>query len=366
MHERKMLFDKKAEIKYQNMSALSEYRAYLCKHPRLTYLFLELTDRCNLSCIHCGSKCDFAHSTYLDTALICKTLDEVAEDFSPQSVMICVTGGEPLLHPDFEEITAHIRKLGFPWGMTSNGSLISEAVAIILKNNGMGTITLSLDGLEESHDAFRRSKGNFKRTLGAVCILQKYGFKVQITTVVHQKNIHELEEMYCLMADMGIASWRVINMEPIGRANNYSDLLLSYEQLKQLLDFIRDKRFFGKYPDLDVTYGCSHYLTLEYEHELRDNYFLCGSGIYVASILCNGDIYSCLDIERRSELIQGNISNDRFSDVWFHRFKEFRADRSRLCEECNNCKERKFCAGDSTHTWDFDNNKPKLCFMKML
>lgn len=56
---------------------------------------------------------------------------------------------------------------------------------------------------------------------------------------------------------------------------------------------------------------------------MRKHYFICGSGIYVASILCNGDIYSCMDIERRPELLQSSIRTDDFVDVWEIVFKLF-------------------------------------------
>lgn len=115
---------------------------------------------------------------------------------------------------------------------------------------------------------------------------------------------------------------------------------------------------------MDVCFGCSHYLSYEYEREVRNNYFICGSGIYVGSILCNGDIYSCLDIERRQELIQGNIATDRFSKVWFEKFKEFREERIIKCDRCNHCREKEFCNGDSMHTWDFEHNIPLFCILK--
>lgn len=115
-----------------------------------------------------------------------------------------------------------------------------------------------------------------------------------------------------------------------------------------------------------MTYGCSHYLTVPYERMVRDNYFLCGSGIFVASVLANGDIYSCMDIGRRPELIQGNIYKDDFISVWESRFEVFRQDRSALCKECINCSDRLFCNGDSSHTWDYENNTPLLCLKKIL
>jgi radical SAM additional 4Fe4S-binding domain len=351
--------DKKA-IKFRDMRRLAEYRDYLRSHPRLTYLFAELTDRCNLSCLHCGSSCGDGKGRNLDTELLLRALTEVSQDFEPRTVMICLTGGEPLLHPDFFAIAESIHSLGFPWGITTNGTLIDSACAEKMAALGLGSVTLSLDGLEETHDALRRVKGSFHRVLRAVEHLHAAGLKVQITSVIHSRNYSELASLYELMCRLRVASWRVINIEPIGRALQNRALLLSDEQMLGLLDFIREKRYAADTP-MDVCFGCSHYLSYEYEHELRDNYFICGSGIYVGSILCNGDIYSCLDIERRPELVQGNISRDRFSDVWRNGFQPFRSDRAALCETCRNCAEREFCAGDSTHTWDFSHNKPMFC-----
>ena len=155
----------------------------------------------------------------------------------------------------------------------------------------------------------------------------------------------------------------MINLEPIGRALSHPELLLSREEFTGLLDFIRARRFDPATP-MDVRFGCSHYLSYEYEHEVRDNYFLCGSGLYVASILCSGEIYSCLDIERRPELVQGHIARDRFSEVWRDKFQAFRADRSESCAECRRCTERTFCGGDAAHTWDYERNKPLFCFLR--
>jgi radical SAM protein with 4Fe4S-binding SPASM domain len=115
-----------------------------------------------------------------------------------------------------------------------------------------------------------------------------------------------------------------------------------------------------------VTYGCSHYLTEEFERTVRDNYFICGSGIFVASILCNGDIYSCMDIERRPELVQGNIYTDDFVDVWHNRFQIYRKDRSAACAMCRSCEDRTFCCGDAAHTWNYDTNEPLLCAKHVL
>ena len=356
------------DVKQRDMEKLSEYRDQLAIHPKLTYLFFELTNACNLSCLHCGSSACPHNRTYLSESSIKKVLESVAQAYDPSQIMICLTGGEPLLHRSFFSISSYARKLGFSCGITTNATLISREVASRLIQNGVGSVTVSIDGLETTHDWFRNSKGSFARAVTGVRNLIKETngrISTQITTVVNKKNIAELEQLYSLIASLKVDSWRIINMEPIGRALDHRDLLLDPSEMKYLLSYIRGKRF-DPSVSIDVTYGCSHYLSLEYERTVRDTYFLCGSGVMVGSVLCNGDIYSCLDIERRPELVQGNISHDDFVDVWENKFSEFRADRSLTSKKCEKCSERQFCKGDSAHTWNYDAHEPLICLKEIL
>ena len=148
----------------------------------------------------------------------------------------------------------------------------------------------------------------------------------------------------------------------MGRAKEHAELMLTAEDYRYLFDFIRSKRREG----FHVIYGCSHYLGLEYEREVRDWYFMCNAGISVASIRSNGDIVACLDIEPRPEFVQGNILTHRFKDVWEKEFKNFRHDLSDRNETCKNCDSCAFCHGGSFHSWDFDQNRPLICFKDIL
>ena len=75
--------------------------------------------------------------------------------------------------------------------------------------------------------------------------------------------------------------------------------------------------------------------------------------------MAHGDIGGCLDIERRPELIQGNVYKDDFVNIWENKFKSFRTDKTRQSSRCSVCEHRKICMGDSLHTWDFDKNEPR-------
>ena len=344
------------ELKRTQLEQVAKHREALRLHPHLRWLFFEITNRCNLRCTHCGSSC-----TSTGDMLSVQDVERTLRSAQSEHPMICLTGGEPLLHPAFFEIADRVRSLGFSWGMTTNATLIDENIAQKLRRVGMSTVSVSLDGMEQSHDLLRRQTGAWRRAVSGLYALQKAGFDPQVTSVFHQGNIGELETVYSMLCDMGIRSWRPINVEPIGRACEAGDLLLDKEQFDHLLAFIRAKRFDPEC-SMEVTFGCSHYLGIESERMVRDHYFLCGAGILVASVRSNGDICACLDISDRQELVQGNIRKDDFMAVWNYGFKIFRQDRTEQSSRCRNCSERFLCAGDSTHTWDYVKNEPLFCY----
>lgn len=347
-------------IKKADQIKVREIREKMMKNPVLKHLFLELTLRCNERCLHCGSSCGDVASNEMDVKQYDKFLKEVAEDFDVKKFMLNITGGEPLLRKDFFEIMEIANALDYRWGMTSNATLITPDVAKDLARVGMKTISVSIDGIEKTHDEFRRTPNGWNKAMQGIQNLIDVGkFEhIQVTTVVTHKNIKELDELYKIFNGIDIDSWRIIEMDPMGRALQHPELLLTPDDIKTMAEYIRNMRIKGE----PVCYGCSHYLGLEYEHEIRDWYFLCLAGIGVASICCNGDIVSCLDIERRPEFVQGNIKTDRFKEVWFNKFKDFRVNLDERNEKCSNCEHKNNCHGGSFHTWDFDKNEQRICF----
>ena len=353
----------KTSNKQEHLNILFEYKQKLRRSPQLRFLFLELTMRCNEYCRHCGSRCNDLVCDELTADEWCRFLDKIAHDFAPELPMLCITGGEPLLRKEFSQIMSYAKSLGFKWGMTSNATLIDEQTVQMLKQTGMNTISVSLDGTRRTHDDFRRTAGGFDKAVNGIRCLVRGGFdEVQVTTVVTKKSISELPEVFEIVKQLNVDSWRVVGIEPIGRALELEDYMLSIEQQYALLDFIKQKRSEG----WNVTYGCSHYLGLELEREVRDWYFLCSAGVYVASITANGDITACLDIQRRAEVIQGNIKKDDFMPVWKNRFQIFREPLWKKSEKCRNCKSRDYCEGGSFHSWDLDRNEQRICFIDPL
>lgn len=358
------------QIKSAHMNELAEYRKILYKTPILRKLFLELTLECNEHCFHCGSSCERTSDNSnraacgLPLSKYKEILDEVKQNFDINNIQLCITGGEPLLYPYFFELMEYTSNLGFRWGMTSNGTLITKDIAKKLRDVRMGTISISIDGLSDTHDRYRGLKGGYQKAMEGIqnLIDEKYFHAIQVTTVVNHENIKELDALYEIFENIDIDSWRIVGLEPIGRALKHPELMLSPDDQRRLLQFIKEKRE----AQIPVEYGCSHFVGYDYECEVRNWYFLCNAGVYIASIMANGDIGACLDIERIPETIQGNVYTDSFTDVWNNRFSIFRQDLSDKCGQCKQCTYEKWCAGGSAHSFNYDKNEQMICFKDIL
>jgi len=353
-------------LKTGKLKAWSIYKDKLRKEHKLTYLFWECTMNCNFHCKHCGSKAgEKKYENGLSTEEIKNAFEDIARNFNPREITIAVTGGEPLLRLDIFEVMAYAKSLGFSWGMVTNGYLINENVVQQMKDAGMSSVVVSIDGIGKTHDAFRGVEGSYEKAVQAVRLLSSAEFlkDLQITTSVHSENIGQLEEMYKTFIDFNITSWRAMNVDPIGRAEENKRILLNAEQLKYLLSFIKAKR---KKSPINVTYGCESFLGLEYEGDVRGWYFICNTGINTGSILYNGDIFVCPNVSRREEFIQGNVKEDSFSEVWRNKFGLFREKERTKCDKCIKCMFWEECLGGSFHLWDFNNNTPKICQLEMI
>lgn len=335
------------------------------KHP-LTYLFWECTLRCNLVCRHCGSSCgpQQINKDELTTDEIKNVFNSIAEDFNPKQIMIAVTGGEPLLRKDIFEVMKYVYSLGFSWGMVTNGTLITSEIINQMKEAGMSTISVSVDGLEKSHN-WLRYNNSFKKTVrGLELLITSKCFKIiEVITCVHQRNLNELEKIYQFLIELRIDKWRLFTITPVGRAKNNPELSLNCQQFRYLLEFIKSKRREKK--KLKPSFCDEGFLGTEYEGEVRDQLFHCWAGINVGSILYNGEIAAC-PILPREYVRQGNVRRDRFSKIWNTKYQIFRDRNWRKQNECKNCLWWEFCEGNSLHLWDFKRNKLMLCNFNLI
>lgn len=323
----------------------------------LNYLFWECTRRCNLYCLHCGSDCqaeariaDMPFQDFLQAILPLKKV------YNTDSIMVVITGGEPLLRKDLPECGRKLREHGFRWGIVTNGYAYDENTHNKLLGSGMGAITISLDGLEQSHNWLRNNDKSFRNALNALeLISSSERLNYDVVTCVNSRNIDELPAICQMLIEKKVKAWRLFTIAPIGRAKFNNELQLSGLHLKQLMAFIVAARLDKR---IDVKFSCESYVG-DYEKKVRDSYFFCRAGINIASVLIDGSISACPNISRH--FVQGNIYKDQFWDVWNNQFKIMRNRSWTKRGICKSCQDYNNCKGGAMHLWDEDQESNSAC-----
>ena len=342
---------------------ISHFKKYLfrkfkedeVKRHELNYLFWECTTRCNLNCLHCGSDCS-KNSSFQDMP-IADFLDAIDTIKNPSKNFIVVfTGGEPLIRKDIELCGKELRKRGFKWSLVSNGHFYNKQRHISLLNAGLGALTISLDGLKESHNWLRNSENSFNKVIEAIELAASSNrLNFDIVTCVNQRNLKELGQIRELLIEKNVKAWRLFTIIPIGRAVHNPELLLTDNQFLELMEFISESR---KSNEIDVKFSCEGYVG-KYEPLVRDNSFFCRAGVNIGSVLIDGSISACPNIDR--ELSQGNIYKDNFYEVWQNKFEPFRNREWTKVGQCETCKHYIDCQGNGFHNWHGDMKNVLVC-----
>ena len=228
---------KSLQIPFKKRVALELFRVYkknTTKIHELTYLFWECTLRCNLNCRHCGSDCRKESSVRdMPLADFLKAIDSISPHIQPNKTTIVITGGEPLLRKDLEECGEELYKRGFPWGVVTNGFLLSPSRFNSLLNAGLRSITISLDGLEDSHNWLRANNKSFHLAFDAISRLPTIrDLKYDVVTCVNPGNLEELDHLKELLIKAGVKYWRIFTIFPIGRAKDDDQLQLTPTQFR--------------------------------------------------------------------------------------------------------------------------------------
>ncbi|MBM4388493.1 MAG: radical SAM protein [Deltaproteobacteria bacterium] len=333
------------------------------KHP-LQYLFFEVSRKCNLACVYCGSSCtgkedgdELSSEEWIEIAR------QTASDFVPKNVMIAVTGGEPLIKPGIMELFNEIHRLGFRYGMVTNGQTLGGSLAEELVKAGIGSISISMDAPPETNDSLR-GRGVSKKVEDAVVNLKEAGYKgkLEIISTVTKPAMRELDEMRKYVASLKVPLWRAAPVIPIGRASEHPELVPDEKDVRLMLEYIRKSRRDNYMPHPE--FSEEGFIGFRFEGKVRPYLCQCRAGITVGGIMHNGKIGACPELAEA--FIQGDIRKERFKIVWDERYQNMR-DRSWTKKgECAECGFYYLCRGGALHLYP-DMKSPFIrCFYLML
>jgi radical SAM/SPASM domain protein of ACGX system len=306
-----------------------------------------ITDECDQRCKHC----------YIFSADACKKLDSMTWEQMQDTFYNCldfcemydrlpyfyITGGDPILHPDFWKLLGLLHENEIPFTILGNPFHLDDGVCRMLKECGCQKYQMSIDGLRETHDWFRKP-GSFDITLEKIgCLIRSV-----IMTTVSKTNRLEVPGIIDAVVEAGANVFAFSRYVPSG---GDLDAGMTPQEYRELLA-VCDKKF-KEYEaaDCQTYFNKKDHLWTLYEYEtgeftLPENakegmiYGGCNCGNCHITILPTGDIYAC---RRVGESKVGNVFRDRLADVWIAEMESYR-DYTKFTK-CAKCELLAFCRG---------------------
>ena len=195
-----------------------------------------LVRRCNLNCKHCYSlSADTAFPGELSTEQVFSVMDDLKTFRVP---VLILSGGEPLLRPDIFEISRRAKEMGFYVALSTNGTLIGEAMADRIAGIGYDYLGISLDGIGEVHDRFRRQAGAFDASMRGIALCHERGIKVGIRYTMTEGNIESLSGILDLVEAENIDKFYLSHLVYAGRGNRYRGDDAAHRTTREAMDLV--------------------------------------------------------------------------------------------------------------------------------
>lgn len=303
----------------------------------------EITLKCNLKCIHCGSSAGKARHNELTTEESLRLCQDIAElGFKG----VTLFGGEPFLREDWSIIGKKIKDLGLKLSVVSNGFVNPQKIIPKLVNLEFDSVQVGLDGaFARTHDNIRNVSGSFDKAVGFLQSCKEAGLPSGFITTVSKMNFKELPIIKELVIENEV-DWQVQEAIPIGRFPK--EMILSEEEYYALGLFIASTR--KDYSSMNIFVGGPHNLGFHsrYIPDLGSSkeWKGCWAGKMILGIQSDGCVKGCLALP--DDFIEGNIRDKNLINI-FNDPKSFeynrRFDKDDLGENCKACEYGETCKG---------------------
>ena len=321
--------------------SLLELEGFNCVKNRIPFTcHFDLTYHCNIKCVHCYVMDQ--ERPYLTTMEIKDILRQLA---SAGTLYLNFSGGEILLREDFFEIAEYARKLHFALILSTNGTLIDDAVADkIAKLNPYKVYISIYSSNAQIHDGITRVSGSFKKSVKGIKLLKERGVLVTISNTLLKQNIHDYHNVYLLSKSLGVnfqidpqITPRIDgNMNPVKFQINETEL---YRVMSDPLII-----------ELESEKSKEGHKNLKHNINEHDFQILsdipCKASHSFFYISPYGDVYPCVQFP----VFTGNLKEKSFDWIWNDSPSMLKANSLRMsqipdCSKCENLDYCNFCPG---------------------
>ena len=290
----------------------------------------EITSRCNLSCCHCLSDAGVASPGELSREECRQIVDQLA---AIKVFQINIGGGEPFLREDFPDFLSYAQAKGLVTCVSTNGTLMDDALARWLSALKMLYLQVSLDGATPEVNDRIRGEGTYAVILEGVASLARHGVPFSINTVLTRLNFPQLDTLREMAKGYG-AELRVSRFRPSGRGKESKEWLgPDKDQLEAFADWLAAH---------DLVRTGDSFFCLASEARRRKGLDMCGAAKMTCCLSPVGEVYPCAFLQEES-FLAGRIRDNTLKDLWDHSsiLNQLRNLQVKSCETCSrfeNCR----------------------------
>jgi radical SAM protein with 4Fe4S-binding SPASM domain len=324
--------------------------------PHPIYCVWEITLRCDLGCKHCGSRAGKARPDELSTEQALEVVEQLHEVGVREVVLI---GGEAYLREDWPVIAKALVKRGITTSMTTgarnlNGQRIQQAVEA-----GLSTISVSIDGLESTHDAIRGAKGSWAHAVEAARAVAQTPIQLAVNTQINRLSKPELAQIAELLVELRARAWQIQLTVAMGRAADRPEMLLQpYELLELFPELVRikeqtlDPNRIKLAPANNIGYFGPYERKIRAGGEEGRYWNGCPAGQWAIGLEADGKIKGCPSLPT-APYTGGNLKTSRLKEV-IENAPQLRVLRERTRDDlwgfCATCYYADTCKGGCSWT----------------
>ena len=311
------------ELKYSEFS-LKAHEAAVQHNIPLDGM-IALTAHCNLSCRHCYIR-DNSAKNELTTREIFRILDEITD---AGCLYLLITGGEPLLRPDFKAIYTYARKKGLIVSLFTNGTLIDEETTLLLKKYLPFSVEITLYGASpETYESFTGTRGTYESCMNGIKLLVKHNIPLSLKTMLTTGNKHDLPAMRNFADSLDLEFKYGLPILPhLSGSRSPYDVRLSPDELLEL--DLNDKERLQEWTELYRNYNTP--ASTEYLYN-------CAAGQNCFNITSQGRLRIC-DMVPEPDY---DLKKDRFIDG-YRMFGQIMEKKLKATKNCGGCEHVTFC-----------------------
>ena len=321
-----------------------------------------ITSQCNLKCRHCYIEAtEAAKDNEMTTADGMAFIDDLAEMKVP---VLMFSGGEPLVRPDLFELAAYAVEKGLRIVLSTNGTLIDDFTAQLIKEAGFQYVGVSIDGCEETHDMFRGEKGAFAAAIAGIRAAKAAGNRTGVRFTLNSLNKRDLPAVLDLIEQEKIDRFCMYHLVYAGRGGDMKNLDVTLDEKREVAQLLIDKAldFDRRGVELEILTTDNHadglYL-LDYiaktnparvpeVRQLLELHGGCSAGDRMADVDYLGNVHPC---QFWSDLTLGNVRERKFSEIWNDLeandgiLSRLRTKPAQLNAQCGKCSQNRLCGG---------------------